>query len=152
MVEPDTEVVQGDMGRPIGLKAIQLMRAVNAQAEKIEQLGEDRLNHLAQVVQPVPPCRRPGGRIGPRLTNHQGAVAVFPACDIFATGEAGIGQIAAPRRVPEGELTGTEIYFYTLDIQKLIARLEMAGAKKLSELRLRDWGDEAAYYADPAEM
>jgi catechol 2,3-dioxygenase-like lactoylglutathione lyase family enzyme len=51
--------------------------------------------------------------------------------------------------VPEGGLTSTEVYFQTDDLARLIARLDQAGARKLSPLALRDWGDEAAYFADP---
>lgn len=54
-----------------------------------------------------------------------------------------------PLTVPPGELTPTEIYFQTDDLPGLIARLEQIGARKLSPLALRDWGDEAAYFADP---
>jgi catechol 2,3-dioxygenase-like lactoylglutathione lyase family enzyme len=54
-----------------------------------------------------------------------------------------------PYAVPEGELTTTEIYFRTPDVPTLIDRLEAADARLLNPLRLRDWGDEAAYFADP---
>ena len=58
-----------------------------------------------------------------------------------------VGQM--PLLVPEAGLTSTEVYFQTADLAGLIARLEEAGARKLSPLALRDWGDEAAYFADP---
>jgi predicted enzyme related to lactoylglutathione lyase len=54
----------------------------------------------------------------------------------------------APVETPEGYLTGTEIYFYTDDIQESISKLEKVGARRLSALQMRDWGDEAAYFAD----
>lgn len=57
------------------------------------------------------------------------------------------GQV--PFAAAEGELAATEIYFHTEDLHALIARLESAGARPLSPLALRDWGDEAAYFADP---
>lgn len=58
-----------------------------------------------------------------------------------------VGQ--TPLRVPETGLTATEIYFQTDDLAGFFARLELAGARMLSPLALRDWGDEAAYFADP---
>jgi catechol 2,3-dioxygenase-like lactoylglutathione lyase family enzyme len=54
-----------------------------------------------------------------------------------------------PFVIPEGEVTTTEIYFRTDDVPSLIDRLEAAGARLLNRLTLRDWGDEAAYFADP---
>jgi catechol 2,3-dioxygenase-like lactoylglutathione lyase family enzyme len=55
----------------------------------------------------------------------------------------------APGAMPDGALTGTELYFYPHDLPAAIARLEAAGAHELSRLTRRDWGDEAAYFADP---
>ena len=54
-----------------------------------------------------------------------------------------------PFAIPHGELASTEIYFYADDITTLIRRLEAADARRLNPLALRDWGDEAAYFADP---
>lgn len=58
-----------------------------------------------------------------------------------------VGQIPSP--VPGEQLTSTEIYFRTQDPHRFIAQLEQAGARVLSPMALRDWGDEAAYFADP---
>jgi predicted enzyme related to lactoylglutathione lyase len=58
-----------------------------------------------------------------------------------------IGQ--APRTLSRGEITSTEIYFYTNDLAAAITRLEAAGARALSPRALRAWGEEAAYFADP---
>ena len=55
----------------------------------------------------------------------------------------------APIEAPPGEVTATEIYLHCDDLDAAIAHLERAGAQKLSERAPRDWGDEAAYYADP---
>ena len=55
----------------------------------------------------------------------------------------------SPHQVPPGTITATEVYFYTDDPPGLITRLEAAGARCLSGLSPRDWGDEAAYFADP---
>jgi predicted enzyme related to lactoylglutathione lyase len=49
----------------------------------------------------------------------------------------------------EGSLSGTEIYFYAEDVAASLLRLEEAGARHLHPLMLREWGDEAAYCADP---
>jgi len=57
------------------------------------------------------------------------------------------GQV--PARVPYGELAATELYFHVDDIAVAIERLRRAGARELSPLTQRDWGDEAAYFADP---
>jgi len=54
-----------------------------------------------------------------------------------------------PFRVPSGELAPTELYFHPEDLPAAIARAAAAGAKALSPLARRDWGDEAAYFADP---
>jgi predicted enzyme related to lactoylglutathione lyase len=58
------------------------------------------------------------------------------------TGEAAGRPIA-------GELTCTELYLHTDDLDDAIARLGSAGARALSPRAVRDWGDEAAYFADP---
>lgn len=55
-----------------------------------------------------------------------------------------------PAKIPEGELAPTELYFYADDLGASIARLTGAGARELSALSLRPWGDEAAYFADPS--
>lgn len=57
------------------------------------------------------------------------------------------GQV--PARVAPAEIAGTELYFYPDDVQEAVRCLLAAGARKLSDLAPRDWGDEAAYFADP---
>ncbi len=54
-----------------------------------------------------------------------------------------------PTMVSQGEITGTEFYFHTQDIEGIIERCNQIGAKCLSSLSPRLWGDEAIYYADP---
>jgi len=56
---------------------------------------------------------------------------------------------AAPAAVPEGSVTGTEIYLHCEDLEGAMARVEAAGGRLLSPLAARPWGDEAAYFADP---
>lgn len=58
------------------------------------------------------------------------------------------GQI--PMLLPEGELAPVELYFYAADLTDGIARMRAAGARELSGLAAREWGDEAAYFADPS--
>ena len=48
-----------------------------------------------------------------------------------------------------GQITATELYFHTDNLTEAIERVEAAGAILLSPLAKRDWGDEAAYFADP---
>ena len=55
----------------------------------------------------------------------------------------------APTAIPAGALAPTELYFRCDDIAGAIARLETAGARPLSPLAPRPWGDEAAYFSDP---
>lgn len=55
-----------------------------------------------------------------------------------------------PAKIPSGELAPTELYFHTDDIHAAIGRIKQAGARELSPLERRDWGDEAAYFADPS--
>ena len=57
------------------------------------------------------------------------------------------GQV--PEQIGAGKLAPTELYFHIADPQLAIARLRKAGARELSPLAPRDWGDEAAYFADP---
>ncbi|MBI5058664.1 VOC family protein [candidate division KSB1 bacterium] len=54
-----------------------------------------------------------------------------------------------PASVEPGQLTGTEIYLYCTDPTATLARVTTFGGRLLSPLSLRDWGDEAAYTADP---
>jgi catechol 2,3-dioxygenase-like lactoylglutathione lyase family enzyme len=54
-----------------------------------------------------------------------------------------------PARPEPGGIQPTELYFRCDDLDAAIARLERAGARCLSPRAPRDWGDEAAYFADP---
>ena len=57
------------------------------------------------------------------------------------------GQV--PAKIPAGELAPCELYFFTDDLDAALARVKTAGARELSPLSVRPWGDEAAYFADP---
>ncbi len=54
-----------------------------------------------------------------------------------------------PTLPPAGRIGGAELYLEVDDLEGAVARLEAAGARLLSAAALRDWGDEAAYFADP---
>lgn len=54
-----------------------------------------------------------------------------------------------PAATPTDVITPTELYFYVDEPEAAVARALAAGARLLSPLALRDWGDEAAYLADP---
>ncbi|MBT3222209.1 MAG: hypothetical protein HN348_24310, partial [Proteobacteria bacterium] len=54
-----------------------------------------------------------------------------------------------PAQLSKEEISGTEIYVHCDDLGAVVARLNAAGAPVLSPLQPRDWGDEAAYFADP---
>jgi catechol 2,3-dioxygenase-like lactoylglutathione lyase family enzyme len=56
---------------------------------------------------------------------------------------------AGPLEVAEGRQTGTELYVRVDDLETAMERLRKAGARRLSGLAVREWGDEAAYFADP---
>ncbi|MBI5510723.1 MAG: ester cyclase [Deltaproteobacteria bacterium] len=56
------------------------------------------------------------------------------------------GQMPAP--TPTDVITPTELYFYVDEPDAAMTRALSAGARLLSGLSLRDWGDEAAYLAD----
>jgi len=57
------------------------------------------------------------------------------------------GQVPSP--IEHGQLAPTELYFYADDIEHAIALIRAAGARELSALAPRAWGDEAAYFSDP---
>ena len=54
-----------------------------------------------------------------------------------------------PHPRPAAALASTELYLYPLDLEAVAARLHDAGARCLSPLAPRDWGEEAVYFADP---
>ena len=55
----------------------------------------------------------------------------------------------SPVATPRGALAPVELYFQVEDLAAACARLRAAGARELSPPAPRDWGDEAAYFADP---
>lgn len=61
----------------------------------------------------------------------------------------GINTGQVPESLPPNTIAGTELYFHVDDLSAADARLAAAGARLLSPCAPRDWGDDAAYYADP---
>lgn len=55
----------------------------------------------------------------------------------------------APTLAPPGGIAPGELYFHVDDLTVAVQRLLHAGARELSPSAPRDWGDEAAYFADP---
>lgn len=45
--------------------------------------------------------------------------------------------------------TATELYVRVDDVEPVMERLEALGARPLAPLMAKEWGEEAAYYADP---
>jgi catechol 2,3-dioxygenase-like lactoylglutathione lyase family enzyme len=56
---------------------------------------------------------------------------------------------ASPTEVGSGQVSPSYLYVRVDDARAASARLEAAGARPLSPLRLRSWAEEAAWYADP---
>lgn len=54
-----------------------------------------------------------------------------------------------PAQIPAAALAPTELYFHVEDPRASARQLLVAGARELSPLALRPWGDEATYFADP---
>lgn len=53
-----------------------------------------------------------------------------------------------PTRIPAGSLAPFELYLFTDDLATSAARLLAAGARLLSPVAPRDWGDLVGYFAD----
>jgi predicted enzyme related to lactoylglutathione lyase len=50
---------------------------------------------------------------------------------------------------PTGGVTCTELYLQVDDIETASDQLLHAGGRLLDQCRVRDWGDEVAYFSDP---
>jgi len=55
----------------------------------------------------------------------------------------------APHEAPSGSLASTELYLFPGDLVQAVERALAAGARLLSPIARRDWGDDVAYVADP---
>jgi steroid delta-isomerase-like uncharacterized protein len=54
-----------------------------------------------------------------------------------------------PAPIPDAAVAPAELYLHVTDLDTAIARVVAAGGRPLSPRAPRDWGDEAAYFADP---
>jgi flavin reductase (DIM6/NTAB) family NADH-FMN oxidoreductase RutF/predicted enzyme related to lactoylglutathione lyase len=57
--------------------------------------------------------------------------------------------IGCKPNLPSEGVTPVQVYLRSDDLARTIARLHAAGARPLSKLKSRDWGEEAAYFTDP---
>lgn len=55
----------------------------------------------------------------------------------------------APHPATGSGIPRCELYVYTDDIEKKYKKAVEAGAKEISPIELRNWGDRAGYLADP---
>src|SRR5579884_2307967 len=101
-VEPNTKVMQSDLGRQAGLKAVQGMGTLARQAEGVVQLVINGLDDLAQPCQPAPPG------LGPlllaalmRRTDHLDTVHALPVAMHLLTGKALVGDVDPFGRRPD---------------------------------------------------
>ena len=59
LIEPDTEVVQGELGSQAGLKATQIMRPFAIEAKRVIEFVLDSFHHLAYPRHPAAEPLRP---------------------------------------------------------------------------------------------
>lgn len=68
---------------------------------------------------------------------------------LYARGAFARNTGQAPQPTAAGAISGTEIYLRCDDLEPAVHRVEVAGGRILSPALPRDWGDRAAYFADP---
>ena len=71
---------------------------------------------------------------------------------LYEQGGFGVTTTAAPTMPEDGAIGPAELYLYPDDpeaLEALVATVEACGARLLSPLAPRTWGDEVAYLADP---
>ena len=56
---------------------------------------------------------------------------------------------AEPAPTVEGKVAPAYVYVRVADVDESVTRLKAAGGRSLSPLRPRDWGETAAWFADP---
>lgn len=61
----------------------------------------------------------------------------------------GVNTGQVPHPIPVGGLAPSELYLYPSDLEAAAEALVAAGARLLSPMKLRGWGEEAVYYSDP---
>ena len=106
-VQPDTEIVQGGLGRHPGLKAFQLVRAFPVQPEGMVELVEDSLHHLAYPSQPSAQFFGPGiPAVALGRTDYPGSIAVSPPLCRRLALKAFVHYIPAPGWFPQSGQPG----------------------------------------------
>lgn len=73
-------------------------------------------------------------------------------CKLGLMPESGISKILADKIINPASGNGIprcELYLYTKDIDSYYQRLKFAGAKEISAIEARDWGDKVCYFSDP---
>lgn len=73
-------------------------------------------------------------------------------CKLGLMPETGISKILANKVPPPASGNGIprcELYLYTDDINSYLDRLIAVGAKEISPIEDRDWGDKVCYFSDP---
>jgi catechol 2,3-dioxygenase-like lactoylglutathione lyase family enzyme len=68
---------------------------------------------------------------------------------IYERESFGVNTGIVPNLAAAGQIVSTELYLFSEEPEMVIERLTTAGARMLSPLIARSWGDEAAYFADP---
>ena len=76
-------------------------------------------------------------------TPHGGTLGLYER-DGFA-GTVG----AQPTEVADDEVPPAYVYVRVDDVEKIVARIEAAGGRPLSPLQAQQWGETAAWFADP---
>jgi predicted enzyme related to lactoylglutathione lyase len=56
---------------------------------------------------------------------------------------------AVPAALTDGTVSSSYLYVHVDDVDAAVERLEAAGARPLSPLLERSWGERAAWFADP---
>jgi predicted enzyme related to lactoylglutathione lyase len=56
---------------------------------------------------------------------------------------------AAPSEVPDGSVAPAYLYVRVSDAPATVSTVEAAGGRALSPLAEREWGEQAAWFADP---
>src|SRR5262245_24177385 len=102
LIQPDAEVMQGNLRGQARLQPTELMGAFSIQAEGMMELIMDRLHNLADTREPAP--QRLGPRpltIPPRRTNDLGAVARPPRRMVRLALKALVNDIRTQRGSPD---------------------------------------------------
>ena len=77
---------------------------------------------------------------------------ISDTCKLGLMPESGIKRLlgdAMPDPAEAGGIPRAEVYLQFEDASKPLERAKSVGAKLLSELKQRDWGDRACYLLDP---